>query len=64
MLLMPILFIRVGIFISIFLLIVSSIINYKTCKLYLYHMRNDETEVPQIILRILGRKWHKMYCVV
>jgi amino acid permease len=45
MLIMPLQFSDSGLFYSTIILLISCIINYMTCKMYLIHMRDDETEI-------------------
>lgn len=54
LLILPILFNQGGIILSTFVLILLGYICYKTCYLYVTHNREDEKEIEDTILRILG----------
>ncbi len=57
MLTFPILFKTAGIVTGIMVLIVSSIISYKTCRVYVMHLAPEDNDVEDAIRRIMGLKW-------
>mgnify|MGYP003473975002 CR=1 FL=1 len=57
MLTMPILFRSAGMVTSTIVLIISGIISFVTCRIYVVHMSDEDKDVEWTIRRILGSKW-------
>jgi sodium-coupled neutral amino acid transporter 9 len=64
MLTFPVLFQKAGIFTGILVLIVSSIISYKTCRIYVMHLSSKDNDVEDTIKRILGLKWERFFRLI
>ncbi len=43
-------------------MLVIGFISFKTCSLYVIHMKPGEHE-PDVIERILGKKWKNAFCI-
>lgn len=52
---------NVGLISSLVTAILIGIISYKTCSIQLKHFKLEETDLPDSIDRILGRKWYLLY---
>ena len=57
MLTFPVLFKEAGIITGIIVLIISAIISYKTCRIYVMHLAPGDNDVEDTIKRIMGAKW-------
>jgi len=57
----PILFRDAGLISSTIITVVSCVISYFTCRIYVMHNKKDEKTVEQSIRRILGRKGEKAF---
>jgi amino acid permease len=64
MLTFPILFKTAGIVTGVIVLIVSSFISYKTCRIYVMHLAPSDTDIEDTIRRILGLKWEKFFRLI
>jgi len=60
---LPLVFGKCGIFTSLIVMIIIGAINFITCNLYVIHLKRNESDIPQIIERILGIKWKVIYVV-
>lgn len=61
MLTMPILFRSAGMVTGSIILIISGIISFITCRIYVIHMSNEDKDVEWTIRRLLGSKWEKRF---
>lgn len=57
MLTFPVLFKKAGIITGIIVLIISSMISYITCRIYIMHLSANDKDVEDTIKRIMGIKW-------
>ena len=57
MLTFPILFREAGILTSVLVLVISSLISYKTCRIYILHLAPSDNDAEDTIRRIMGSKW-------
>lgn len=57
MLTFPILYRTAGIATSTVVLMISGIVSFITCRIYVLHMSDDDKDVEWTIRRILGVKW-------
>lgn len=57
MLTFPVLFQKAGIITAIIVLIVSCLVSYITCRIYVMHLAPEDNDVEDTIKRILGLKW-------
>lgn len=64
MLTFPVLFQKAGILTGILVLIVSSAISYKTCRIYVMHLAPKDNDVEDTIKRILGLKWERFFRLI
>ena len=61
---LPNLFLKSGIILSMIILIIFAYISYKTCLIFLYHMKDEDKDINDPIFRILGTKWYKCSVVI
>jgi amino acid permease len=61
MLTMPILFRSSGMVTGSIILIVSGLISFITCRIYVIHMSAEDRDVEWTIRRLLGSKWEKRF---
>lgn len=61
MLTMPILFRSAGMITGSIILIVSGLISFITCRIYVIHMSNEDKDVEWTIRRLLGSRWEKRF---
>jgi amino acid permease len=61
MLTMPILFRSSGMITGSIILIMSGIISYVTCRIYVIHMADEDKDVEWTLRRLLGSKWEKRF---
>jgi amino acid permease len=57
MLTFPILYRSAGVVTSSIMLLLSGLISFVTCRIYVLHMSDSDRDVEWTIRRILGRKW-------
>jgi sodium-coupled neutral amino acid transporter 9 len=60
-LVLPILFAQSGIITALIVIIVIGLVSYWTCGLIVRHVKEIEQDLPQIILRLMGKKWYYAY---
>lgn len=58
---LPILFLQYGFLTSTISLVFIGWISYKTCSLLVIHLKENESDLPVVILRIAGKKWLTLY---
>lgn len=61
MLTMPILFRSTGMVTGSIILIISGLISFITCRIYVIHMSAEDKDVEWTIRRLLGSKWEKRF---
>jgi amino acid permease len=64
MLTFPVLFQKAGILTGIIVLLVSCMISYKTCRIYVMHLAPNDRDVEDTIRRIMGVKWEKFFRLI
>lgn len=64
MLTFPVLFQKAGIVTGIIVLVVSCLISYTTCRIYVMHLSPKDTDVEDTIKRILGLKWERFFRLI
>lgn len=64
MLTFPILYRSAGIATSSIVLLISGLISFATCRVYVFHMAAEDVEVESTIRRILGRKWERFFRMI
>ena len=62
-LLYPLLYKDNGMILSQIIVSLIGLISYKTAQLCLVHIKDDEEDLTNVVLRMLGRKWHLLYCL-
>jgi amino acid permease len=60
-LILPVIFQRVGIFTCLIVMGISSLINYKTANLLMIHGKYSDDDLPEMIQRMLGKKFHDLF---
>lgn len=60
---LPLLFLKCGLFTSICVMFIICFVNFLTCKLCVDHFKRNESDLPEIIERILGNKF-KVFFVI
>ena len=60
---LPLVLANCGIFTSLFIMIVIGIVQFTTCNLCVIHLKDEESDLPQIIERLLGVKWKVIYVI-
>lgn len=63
-LIIPIYFANHGILNCFFAMLIHAFINYKTCNILITHGRFQESDIPEIIYRIMGKKYHNLYSIM
>jgi sodium-coupled neutral amino acid transporter 9 len=58
----PVNFIKSGLILSIIIMTVIGLVSYKTCSWVVSHAKNSEKDMSEIIKRVLGDKWFKIFC--
>lgn len=61
MLTIPILFRESGVVTGLLILLVSGVISYLTCELYILHMGEKDASIEDTIRRLLGTKWEGFF---
>ena len=56
-LILPNLAMEAGILNIVVISLVVGLVSYHTCNIFVIHFRKDEHDLPEIILRILGKRW-------
>jgi amino acid permease len=64
MLTMPILFKTSGILTGSIVLVVSGLISFLTCRIYVIHMADEDKDVEWTIRRLLGVAWEKRFRLI
>ena len=64
MLTFPVLFQSAGIVTGIGVLLVSCIVSYKTCRIYVMHLAPEDNDVEDTIRRIMGVRWERAFRLV
>lgn len=59
----PLIFSSSGLLTSLLVLIFMGVITCKTCLLEIVHFKTREIDFPDVINRIMGRKWSISYCI-
>ena len=62
-LIFPLVFIKYGVLNATFVLILMAAISCETCLLQIRHVKMNELDLPETILRILGGKWFYSYVI-
>jgi amino acid permease len=57
MLTFPILYCSAGVITSSIILLLSGLISFVTCRIYVLHTSDEDKDVEWTIRRILGKKW-------
>ena len=57
----PLMFLESGLIVSTIVLMITGYISFQTCKLYLSHTKEDESDLQYSVKRILGPKWFKFF---
>ena len=58
---LPMVFAHCGIFTSLFVMILLSLVNFITCNMYVVHLKRTESDLPEMIERILGVRWKVIF---
>jgi amino acid permease len=63
-LLIPVIFAEIGIFTGILTLFVLAAVNFSTAELLVIHGKAYETDLSEMIERILGRTHFRLFCLI
>lgn len=59
----PLLYKKNGVVLSQIIVTLVGMISYKTAQITVAHVRKDEDDVTQVVRRLLGPTWHKVYSI-
>ena len=63
MLTFPILFRATGIISSTIVLMISGLISYMSCRVYVVNVREEENSIEEMLIRVLGLRWERIWRV-
>ncbi|EGR33213.1 transmembrane amino acid transporter protein, putative [Ichthyophthirius multifiliis] len=63
-LLLPVLFQKAGIILSVIIVSISGYISYKTCDVYMQHLKYKEKDVQDSVKRLLGQKYYLFFMII
>ncbi|EAR97830.2 transmembrane amino acid transporter protein (macronuclear) [Tetrahymena thermophila SB210] len=52
-----------GLIMSLILMTIIGYVSYKTCSIIILYQRRGELDLSQVVARVLGKKWGKIFCV-
>ena len=63
LLIFPLIFERLGIFTCGLMMLALFILNFISCNMLVFHSRPDEDDQPQMVQRVLGSRYSKLFCL-